>query len=263
MTGARRIKRPIYPTREIPLHLNAEESESAPDLIRERECKPMNHIKAIIFDFDGLILDTETTDYQAWQSLYRKHGLELPVSTWLPSVGNTTIEFNFDQEIAELTGNQIDRIEVRKQQKTIHLDMLEGVDPMPGVEDYLCAAERLGIRVGVASGSRRWWVVERLDQIGLLDRFETIVCRDDVGERAKPDPAAYVTAVSNLGVTVDQAFALEDSLTGVAAAKSAGLYCVAVPGPMTKHMSFIDADMRLESLADMPLPELLETLQIS
>ncbi len=219
----------------------------------------MNHIKAIVFDFDGLILDTETTDYEAWQTIYRDHGVELALSTWLPIIGDSTQYFNIDQHLAELTGKPIDRAELRKRQRALHLEMLEDAAPMPGVEDYIHAAQQLGIRVGVASGSRRSWVVDRLDQLGLAHRFETIVCRDDVG-RAKPDPAAYLAAVSNLSVTVDQAFALEDSLPGVKAAKRAGLYCVAVPGPMTKNLSFHEADMRLESLADTPLQELLETV---
>ena len=220
----------------------------------------MKQIKAIVFDFDGLILDTETADYEAWQAIYRAHGFNLPLSTWLPLVGNVTHNFDIDLRIAELIGRPLDRAELRKRQREIYLEMLEGVGPMPGVEEYLCAAERLGIRIGVASGSRRSWVVERLEQIGLIDRFETIVCRDDVGGKAKPQPAAYLAAVENLGTTVGQAFALEDSLTGVAAAKNAGLYCIAVPGPMTKHLSFLNADMRLDSLADLPLQELLTVL---
>ena len=219
----------------------------------------MKQIKAIVFDFDGLILDTETFDYKAWQAIYRDHGVDLPLSTWLPLVGDATQNFDIDLRIAELTGKPVDRAELRKRHRAIFLEMLEGVAPMPGVEDYLCAAKRLGIRVGIASGSRRSWVLDRLDQIGLVDHFETIVCRDDVGS-AKPDPASYLAAVKNLGTTVDQAFALEDSLTGVAAAKSAGLFCVAVPGPMTKNLSFHNADMRLESLVDMPLTELLAAL---
>ncbi len=222
----------------------------------------MKQIKAIVFDFDGLILDTETFDYKAWQAIYRDHGIDLPLSTWLPLVGDANQNFDIDQRIAELTGKPVDRAELRKRHRSIYLEMLEGIPPMPGVEDYLCAAKRLGIRVGIASGSRRSWVLDGLEQIGLADRFETIVGRDDVGS-AKPDPASYLTAVSNLGVTVDQAFALEDSPPGVAAAKNAGLYCIAVPGPMTKNLSFHNADMRLESLVDMPLPELLETLSTS
>ena len=85
------------------------------------------------------------------------------------------------------------------------------------------------------------------------------MCSDDVGS-AKPDPASYLEALDDLGVTSDEAFALEDSPTGVQGAKNAGLICVAVPGPMTRDRSYDHADMRLESLADMPLEELMEVL---
>ena len=216
----------------------------------------MTHIKAIVFDFDGLILDTETTDFEAWQTMYRAYGVELPLSVWLPIVGDATQDFKIDRHLVELTGKPIDRDELRKRQKALHVEMLEDAVPMPGVEDYIHTAKRLGIRIAVASGSSRSWVVGRLNRLGLADHFEIVVCRDDVG-RAKPDPAAYVAAVEHLNANPDQALALEDSPPGVKAAKSAGLYCVAVPGPMTKSHSFREADMRLESLADMPLEELL------
>ena len=191
--------------------------------------------------------------------MYRAHGAELPLSIWLPIIGDATQNFKIDQHLVELTGKPIDRAELRKRQKALHIEMLEHAAPMPGVEDYIRAAKRLGIRIGVASGSSRSWVVDRLERIGLTDQFETVVCRDDVGH-AKPDPAAYIAAVQNLGTTSDQALALEDSPPGVKAAKNAGLFCVAVPGPMTKNHSFHEADMRLESLTDLPLQELLQTV---
>ena len=221
----------------------------------------MKQIKAIIFDFDGVVLDTETTDFEAWQVIYRAHGVELSLSAWLPIIGDVIQYFNIDQKISELTGKPVDRVELHERQLALHLEMLENAAPMPGVEEYLHTAKQLGIRLGIASGSKRSWVVDRLDQLGLTDHFETVVCRDDVGS-AKPDPAAYLAAVSNLGVTVDQTIALEDSLPGVKAAKSAGLYCIAVPGPMTRTISFHNADMRLESLADMNLTELLAKLTV-
>ena len=218
-------------------------------------------IKAIVFDFDGLILDTETTDFEAWRAMYRAHGVELPLSMWMPIIGDSTQDFTIEKHLVELTGKPLDRAELHERQLTLHLEMLQDAAPMPGVEDYIHDAKRLGIRIGVASGSRRSWVVDRLDQLGLADHFETIVCRDDVG-RAKPDPAAYIAAVKNLEAIPDQAMALEDSPPGVKAAKNAGLYCVAVPGPMTKNHSFHEADVQLESLAEMSLQELLETVPI-
>ncbi len=219
----------------------------------------MTHIKAIVFDFDGLILDTETTDYESWRAMYRAHGVELPLSKWLPIIGDSTQDFTIEQYLVELTGEEIDRAELRNRQRALHLEMLEDAVAMPGVEDYIHDAKRFGIRIGIASGSSRSWVVDRLARLGLAHHFETVVCRDDVG-RAKPDPAAYITAVENLGTSPDQALALEDSPPGVKAAKKAGLYCVAVPGQMTKNHSFHEADMRLESLAEIPLKELLETV---
>lgn len=219
----------------------------------------MTRIKAIVFDFDGLILDTETTDYESWRAMYRAHGVELPLSKWLPIIGDSTQDFTIEQYLVELTGRAIDRAELRKRQRALHLEMLKDAIPMPGVEDYIHTAKRLGIRIGVASGSRRSWVVGRLNQLGLAHHLETIVCRDDVG-RAKPDPAAYIAAVQNLGTTPDRALAFEDSPPGVRAAKLAGLFCVAVPGPMTKNHPFYEADMRMDSLSDMPLQELLETV---
>ena len=221
----------------------------------------MKQIKAMVFDFDGVILDTETTDFEAWQAIYRDHGIELPLSSWLPIIGDVSQYFNIDQKIAELTGKPVDGVELRERQKALHLELLEDAAAMAGVEEYLRSAKQLGIRVGIASGSKRSWVMDRLDQLGLTDHFETVVCRDDVGN-AKPDPAAYLAAVSNLGVTAEQAIALEDSLPGVKAAKSAGLYCIAVPGPMTRTISFHNADMRLESLADMCLTELLAKVTV-
>ncbi|MXX93998.1 MAG: HAD-IA family hydrolase [Chloroflexi bacterium] len=220
----------------------------------------MKHIKAIVFDFDGLILDTETTDYKAWQAMYRAYGVELPLSMWLPIIGDATQDFSIDQHLAELVGKPINRVELRKRQRALHLEMLKDAVPMPGVEDYIHTAKRLGIRIGVASGSRRSWVVDRLNRLGLADHFETVVCRDDVGGKAKPDPAAYLAAVEHLGTRADQSIALEDSPPGVKAAKSAGLFCVAVPGPMTKNHSFHEADMQLDSLADIPVQELLESI---
>ncbi len=127
------------------------------------------------------------------------------------------------------------------------------------MKDYIDAAQTRGLRIGIASSSTHSWVDPKLQQIGLSEAFDTVVCADDVG-RSKPNPTSYLTAPSNLRVTAERAFVLEDSANGVQGAKNTSLFCVAVPGRMTKDQSFDHADMRLDSLTDMTLDELLEAV---
>ncbi|MDE2716669.1 MAG: HAD family phosphatase [Chloroflexota bacterium] len=215
--------------------------------------------KAIIFDFDGLIVDTEVPEYEAWLSIFRSYGVDLPLSVWTPHIGGGSEAFDIYDHLAELTGKPIDRDELRPRRRAEFAKLFEDAAPLPGVEDYIAAARERGMRLGIASSSPRRWVHPKLEQLGLADTFDTVVCADDVGS-AKPNPASYLKALTDLGVTPDEAFALEDSPTGVQGAKNAGLLCVAVPGTLTRDRSYDHADMRLESLADMPLEELLEAL---
>lgn len=215
--------------------------------------------KAIIFDFDGLIVDTEVPEYEAWLNIFRSYGVDLPLSVWTPHIGGGNENFNIYDHLEELTGKRIDRDEMRSRRRAEFAELFKDAVPLPGVEDYIAAARERGMRIGIASSSPRRWVDPKLEQLGLADTFDTVVCADDVGS-AKPDPASYRKAISDLGVTPDEAFALEDSPTGVQGAKNAGLLCVAVPGTLTRDRSYDHADMRLESLADMPLDQLMEAL---
>ncbi|MYB49003.1 MAG: HAD family phosphatase [Dehalococcoidia bacterium] len=215
--------------------------------------------KAIIFDFDGLIVDTEVPEYEAWLSIFRSYGVDLPLSVWTPHIGGGSEAFDIYDHLAELTGKPVDRDELRPRRRAAFDKLFEQAVPLPGVEDYITAARERGMGIGIASSSPRRWVDPKLKQLGLVNTFDTVVCADDVGS-AKPNPASYRKALADLGVTPDEAFALEDSPTGVQGAKNAGLLCVAVPGTLTRDRSYDHADMRLESLADMPLDQLMETL---
>jgi beta-phosphoglucomutase-like phosphatase (HAD superfamily) len=128
------------------------------------------------------------------------------------------------------------------------------------VVDYLTDARRLGLRLAVASSSPHSWVDTHLAQLGLLDRFDAIICVDDVGV-AKPDPGLFLRAVDVLGVAREEAIVFEDSPNGVLAAKRAGIFCVAVPNPMTQRLTFVPPDIRLQSLADVPLAALLQQVE--
>ncbi|GGB66598.1 HAD family hydrolase [Fictibacillus barbaricus] len=212
-------------------------------------------IKALVFDFDGTILDTETQHYHAFQELYREHGSDLPLEVWGECIG-THSDFNPYEYLEKQIKKKLDHEELRAKKTERVLALISEQKPLPGIEDYLKAAKDLGLKVGLASSSSRKWVEEHLNRIGFLHHFEIIKTADDV-ENVKPDPALYLEAVKALGVKPHEAIAFEDSVNGSAAAKKAGLYCVAIPNPVTKHMKFNDVDHQMETMAELELAALI------
>lgn len=212
-------------------------------------------IKALIFDFDGLILDTESPVYQSWQEIYQDYGCSLPISEWLKCVGTADAFDPYDYLEVQL-GHTLDRTKVHQKRVSLKSSLIDLESVMPGVEDRIAEAQTLGLRLGVASSSPRSWVVDNLSKLNLEHHFSTIKCCEDV-KRVKPDPGLYLEALQALGVEASEAIVFEDSLNGVTAAKRAGIFCVAVPNAITRHSSFELADLQLFSLADMSLEELI------
>lgn len=213
-------------------------------------------LEAIVFDFDGTILDTETPDFQTWQEVYRNHGAELPLDVWLQCVGGGTGDFRPDSYLEELLGREIDRERVRTERRKRFLDLIHVMPIMPGVVALIDAAERRGVRLAVASSSDRKWVESHLKRLGLFGRFAAIVTADDV-ERVKPDPALYRLAAQKLGVMPKRAIAIEDSYNGMLGAQRAGLRCVSVPNCITRESDFSGADLCLDSIACMAPDDLI------
>jgi HAD superfamily hydrolase (TIGR01509 family) len=217
-------------------------------------------IRAVIFDFDGLILDTEAPEFQTWQEIYRAHGCELALEAWATGLGTSADAFDPCAHLAAQLGLSIDREALQQQRRQRYLELLKAQSVLPGIREYIAEAKRLGLHLGVASSSSRQWVVGHLSELGLYASFDCIKCRDDV-QRVKPDPALYQAVVETFALQPHQAIALEDSPNGIAAAKRAGLFCVAVPNPLTRQLSLAHADLLVSSLADFPLLQLLEHVQ--
>jgi len=215
-------------------------------------------IRAIVFDFDGLILDTELPEFQSWQTIYQAHGYTLPLAVWATCIG-TTEAFDPYAYLEEQLGRAVDReaVQLRQRQQCDALIAAQAV--LPGVHDYIADARRLDLQLGVASSSSRAWVHGHLTRLELHQHFVCIACRDDV-PRTKPDPALYQAALAALGVRPEEAIALEDSPNGILAAKRAGLFCVAVPNVLTRQLPLDHADLQIPSLAALPLSELLRTI---
>ena len=214
-------------------------------------------IRGLLFDFDGLLIDTETAVLAAWQELYREHGHELPLERWAGIVG-TVGGFDPLAYLEELSGPLAERAAVlaRTQQRELELSELE--DLRPGVLAYLEGARALGLETAIVSSASRSWIDRHLGRIERAEYFDAIVTADGDRERSKPRPMLYLEALDRLGLRPDEAVAFEESPNGVAAAQAAGVFCVAVPNSVTATLGLAGADVIVESIADLPLDDLLE-----
>jgi HAD superfamily hydrolase (TIGR01509 family) len=161
--------------------------------------------------------------------------------------------------LAALVGEGLDRAATQERRDKRKNELIEALDVMEGVRAYIDDARRLGLRLAIASSSSRRWVVGHIERLRIHAFWDAVVTRDDVS-RTKPSPDLYLLAVQRLGVVPSRAVALEDSPNGIAAAKDAGLRCVAVPNALTRDLDVSRADVRLDSLAEMPLERLLDVL---
>ena len=216
-------------------------------------------IDTVVFDFDGVVLDTEVPTFTAWQEVFESFGQSVDRGLWSGIIGGGQKFFDTMAYLESIVGPLPDREEVRRRKDERAHRMIAENPVLPGVLDYLADARRIGLKLAIASSSPRDWVEGHLVERGLLDYFGAVVTRDDV-DMVKPDPALYSTAVARVGSEPAGAVAIEDSFNGVTSAKRAGLFCVAVPNEMTEDMDFGQADVRLGSLAEMPLEALLDRL---
>ncbi|MBK8988815.1 MAG: HAD-IA family hydrolase [Chloroflexi bacterium] len=213
-------------------------------------------LRSLIFDFDGLILDSETPDFVSWQETYHSFGVDLPLDVWVQNIGSVNF-LNPYTYLESLLGRAIDREAVKANRRRRDDELMAQQSIMPGVAAYLAEARQLGLKTAVASSSPHAWVDKLLDRLGITNQFDAVCCRDDVGSRAKPDPAVYLAALAALNVSAAEALAFEDSPHGAAAAQAAGIFCVVVPNQMTSQLTFPQTGYRLTSLADMSLKQLL------
>ncbi|MFC5470702.1 HAD family hydrolase [Cohnella suwonensis] len=198
-------------------------------------------IKAVVFDFDGTLMDTETCAYDVFAEIYGEHGQRLPLTDWERNIG-THDAFDVYGELERLTGRPIDRKALKARFEAQHVETALKLGLLPGVMERLEEARRSGLTIGLASSSNREWIESHLRRQGIRDYFSAVCTSDDV-ERVKPDPALYRLAVRKLGVRAEEAVAVEDSVNGLRAAKAAGLFAVAVPNRMTARMDFSEADL--------------------
>ena len=205
-------------------------------------CAPTMALRALIFDFDGLIVDTETPWFELVRDAYHRHGYELRSEVWRRFVGTHRHPF---EHLQQLVGPAFDIAAERA--VLIAKDTRSELAPCAGVEELVAAARGAGLRLGVASSSSRDRVESQLRRIGLLNAFDAVRCRG--GDlRSKPAPDIFLATLEDLGTSASEAVVFEDSPNGTQAAKAAGIYTVAVPNDVTRGWPFDHADRIIDSL---------------
>ena len=216
-------------------------------------------IKVVIFDFDGLIVDTETSWFEAFKEvIWEKHQINLDLARYSSCIGTgNEVLYSYFSEIA----GEVINCELLEEEAAIKYEnLMKAPELREGVKEYLEEAKQHNLKVALASSSSKEWVHSYLDKLNIKDFFEVINTKDDVS-KIKPDPELYTKTLADLGVSSEEAIVFEDSLNGLRAAKLAGMRCVIVPNSVTRNLKFEHFDARLESMSDITLIELLKRLE--
>lgn len=217
-------------------------------------------IKAIIFDFDGTIIDTETAWYEAFREAYRTHDVELTLELYSQCIGTSLHSFNPYEYLVTHLNLPIDLDEFRSLVRSRHSLLMEKEAVRPGILEYLKQAKAHGLKIGLASSSERAWIDKYLNQLEIHSYFDCIRTANDVA-KVKPDPELYQQTLACLGASPREAIAIEDSPNGARAAAAAGMYSVIIPNTITAALEFEESNYRLESLMDLDFRHLIANPQ--
>ena len=217
-------------------------------------------IKALLFDFDGLLMDTETPEVHIWQEIYARHGVDFPLDLWIRSVvGSSDANFDAAAHLASVSGQKLDLPALRQHARTTRLEIQSRLPALPGTDAILTAARSLNLRMAIASSSPHWWVDGYLRQLKITGFFEFVICREDVAH-VKPAPDLYLKAIECVQFPPKECLAFEDSPNGVLAAQRAGLRVVGVPNAVTSQAGRLPADLVLSSLDEISLEKIIERI---
>ena len=209
-------------------------------------------IRALIFDFDGTIIDSETPVFEGWKRTYAEHGHELPLARYVEIIGTAAHTFDPHGHLEGLIGRSLDRDQLTAARKAAHRAVIYANDTLPGVRTWIDEATTRFMPLAIASSSQSWWIESNLDRLELRHNFK-VVCTREMVVSAKPAPDLFLAALDGLGLRPNEAVVIEDSAHGVTAAKAAGIFTIAVPNPVTSGLDLSAADLVVTSLADLPL----------
>jgi len=203
--------------------------------------------RALLFDFDGVLLDTEWAIYLTWLDLFKKHGHDLPLSTYVQCIGSDFETWSPETHLEDLTGETFDWPTINTERNVEIRRNIDVLDAMPGVRDLLTHCHQVNLPCAVVSSSKHDWVDGWLEKLGLLPDFVEVVCRGDA-PRIKPAPDLYTEAVRRLPFDASDCLVIEDSMNGMMSAHAAGCPVAAIPNRITACLDFSAAQFQHETL---------------
>jgi HAD superfamily hydrolase (TIGR01509 family) len=215
-------------------------------------------LRAVLFDFDGTLWDSETAVYGVFRDLYEEHGHELTLSTWSAAIG-TLGGFDPYEELGSLRGLPFDDEEIARTEDLVRA-AADHVPLRPGIAGFLRQLDQADVRRALVSSDRSEWLVTHLERLRWPDGWSAMVCADGDAARAKPNPHLYVAALELLDVPAGATFAVEDSPNGIRAAKAAGIACVCVPNEATASLDLSEADLVLPTFEGLDVEEVWNAL---
>lgn len=216
----------------------------------------MPTLAAVVFDFDGVVLDSETPEYEAHRRMFERCGRVLSVEEWCSEIGIWSDDQD-ERWFSRLrpAPNAPSSLEAFRAERRRLFNELVPRTPMSGILDLLDALDDAELPAAIASTSPSRWVIPAAERLGVARRFVTIVTADDVRSR-KPAPDVYLEAVRRLNVRAAETVAIEDSEPGIAAARAAGMKTIAIPHRLTERHDLSAADLQVKEACDLTLAAL-------
>lgn len=218
-------------------------------------------LSAVVFDFDGIILDSETPEFEAHRVLFERCGRSLTRDEWCDQIGIWS-EGQADrwfQRIRGLPGAPESFDAFVSERRRLFVERVSSA-PMRGVQALLDALRMNGVPLGVATSSPARWVTPWLERLAIRGHFGAVVTGDDV-ERRKPEPDVYLEVARRLGANPERTVAIEDSAPGIAAARAAGMKTVAIPHWLTEGHDISSADLRVADAGELTIARLAELVE--
>ncbi len=205
---------------------------------------------AVVFDFDGTLVDTESAEFRSWTTVFERRGAQLRLEEWVKCVGAPPGTWSAFSHLQDLIG-PLSEPEVIQERESELEQELTRLTWMPGARETVDHYRGAGVPVGVATNSNMAWIKRITGVLGIEGLFPVIVTRDDV-PRPKPAPDSFREACRRLGADPADCLAFEDSPSGLAAAKAAGMSVAVTPNELTRGLDLSAADWLLDRIRPIP-----------